>query len=64
MCVCVVSYGTAVPSGLFVPCILCGCAYGRLLGEFMRDTFPDAGVIPGTYALIGGAWRSGWTAGA
>jgi chloride channel 7 len=49
----VITYGIAVPSGLFVPCILMGCAFGRLLGEGMRYAFPDSGIIPGTYALIG-----------
>ena len=49
----VITYGISVPSGLFVPCILMGCAYGRLLGEGMRYLFPDSGVIPGTYAVIG-----------
>ena len=49
----VITYGIAVPSGLFVPCILMGCAYGRLMGEGMKMLFPDAGVVAGTYALIG-----------
>ncbi len=49
----VITYGISVPSGLFVPCILMGCAYGRLLGEGMRYLFPDSGIIPGTYAVIG-----------
>jgi len=49
----VVTYGIAVPSGLFVPCILMGCAFGRLFGEGMRYCFPESNIIPGTYALIG-----------
>ena len=49
----VITYGISVPSGLFVPCILMGCAYGRLMGEAIRMLFPDAGVVPGTYAIIG-----------
>jgi len=49
----VITYGIAVPSGLFVPCILMGCAFGRLMGEGMRYAFPDANIIPGTYALMG-----------
>lgn len=49
----VITYGIAVPSGLFVPCILMGCAFGRLLGEGMRYAFPDADIVPGTYALMG-----------
>merc|ERR1739838_722489 len=50
----VTTYGIAVPSGLFVPCILMGCAYGRMLGEAMRDHLSDT-VNPGVYALIGAA---------
>ena len=30
------TYGTSVPSGLFVPCLLCGAAYGRFIGELCR----------------------------
>ncbi|KAJ7375622.1 Chloride transport protein 6 [Desmophyllum pertusum] len=29
-------YGASVPSGLFVPCLLCGAAYGRFVGELCR----------------------------
>ena len=30
------TYGASVPSGLFVPCLLCGAAYGRFIGELCR----------------------------
>jgi len=37
------TYGVAVPSGLFVPCLLCGAAYGRfvstLLVEYISQSF-------------------------
>ena len=50
----VITYGIAVPSGLFVPCILIGSGYGRIVGELMRMAFgPD--IQPGVYALIGAA---------
>ena len=29
------TYGLSVPSGLFVPCILTGAAWGRLLGQVL-----------------------------
>lgn len=55
----VVTYGLAVPSGLFVPSLLSGAAFGRLCinllhradaqGGTSQGTFSDAG----TYALIG-----------
>ena len=48
------TYGIAVPSGLFVPCILTGCAYGRLWGELLRaHVFPNSDIHAGTYALFG-----------
>jgi len=48
----VITYGIAVPSGLFVPCILIGCSYGRMIGELVRNHI-ESSVNPGTYALIG-----------
>lgn len=29
------TYGSSVPSGLFVPCLLCGAAYGRLVATVL-----------------------------
>ena len=50
----VVTYGIAVPSGLFVPCILIGCGFGRLFGEVMKHhIFPEANIAAGPYALMG-----------
>jgi H+/Cl- antiporter ClcA len=49
--------GIAVPAGLFVPSLLSGAAFGRLVGHLLhkldntRGTFADSG----TYALIGSA---------
>ena len=31
------TYGLSVPSGLFVPCILTGAAWGRLLGQVLTS---------------------------
>lgn len=51
------TYGIAVPSGLFVPSLLSGAAFGRLVGHLLHKidhtngTFADSG----TYALIGAA---------
>jgi chloride channel 7 len=50
-------YGIAVPSGLFVPSLLSGAAFGRLCGHLLHKldhtngTFADSG----TYALMGSA---------
>ena len=50
------TYGLYVPSGLFVPVILCGAAMGRLFGECVHLAFPNGTwSSPGMYALIGAA---------
>ena len=58
--VALVTYGTMVPSGLFVPGIMMGASLGRLAGELMRLFFPDfVTASPGCYALIGAAGMLG-----
>ena len=52
-CCTVLVYGVAVPSGLFVPCMLIGGAFGRLIGEALHSA--GATVDPGVYALVGAA---------
>ena len=32
----VTSYGTAAPTGLFIPCLVVGAAGGRLVGRAVR----------------------------
>ena len=50
------TYGLFVPSGLFVPCILTGAAWGRLFGVALKAWFPSGKWgDPGSYALIGAA---------
>ena len=53
----VVTYGIAVPSGLFVPAILIGSCMGRLVGQLLHaiPEIDGADVFgtTGTYALIG-----------
>ena len=51
----VLTYGISVPTGLFVPSILCGAAYGRLVGIFVADMHPGNPIDEGTYALLGAA---------
>ena len=46
-------YGASVPSGLFIPCMLIGSGFGRLVGELLASA--GAAVDPGIYALIGAA---------
>ncbi|CAE7501483.1 Clcn7, partial [Symbiodinium necroappetens] len=56
------NYGTGVPSGLFIPSLLTGAAFGRLVGQLvavLRDLDTNGNspfsfvAQPGTYALIG-----------
>ncbi|KAM3364090.1 chloride channel protein CLC-a-like [Capsicum galapagoense] len=48
----VITFGIAVPSGLFIPIILIGSGYGRLLGIAMR---PYTKIDQGLYAVLGAA---------
>ncbi|XP_071725254.1 chloride channel protein CLC-b-like [Rutidosis leptorrhynchoides] len=47
-----ITFGIAVPSGLFLPIILMGSAYGRLLGILMG---PYTNIDQGLYAVLGAA---------
>jgi chloride channel 7 len=55
------TYGIAVPSGLFVPSLLLGAAFGRLYGQLLpiglRALAPGFTALsePGVYSLIGSA---------
>jgi len=60
----ILTYGISVPSGLFIPCIICGSSYGRLIGMFMVKYYHpsyDIGIEEGTYALLGAASFLGGT---
>jgi len=52
-----VVYGIAVPSGLFVPSLLAGAAFGRLCGHLLHKLDHTSGTFAdsGTYALMGAA---------
>ncbi|GMI68338.1 CHLORIDE CHANNEL-A, chloride channel A, CHLORIDE CHANNEL A [Hibiscus trionum] len=47
-----ITFGIAVPSGLFLPIILMGSGYGRLLGMLMG---PYTNLDQGLYAVLGAA---------
>lgn len=49
------TYGIGVPSGLFVPAILSGCALGRLVGHAVQLLLPAYDIDAGVFALMGGA---------
>ncbi|KAG9396871.1 Chloride channel, voltage gated [Carpediemonas membranifera] len=59
-CLAIVTYGVAVPSGLFVPCLLSGAAFGRIYGRLISLVFP--GIDTGNFALIGAASMLGGVA--
>ncbi|XP_009302552.1 H(+)/Cl(-) exchange transporter 6 isoform X1 [Danio rerio] len=48
------TYGVSVPSGLFVPSLLCGASLGRLLANVLKINF-HMQIYSGTFALIGAA---------
>jgi H+/Cl- antiporter ClcA len=47
------TYGLFIPSGLFVPSLATGAAYGRIVGQLVHTFKPSANV--GVYALVGAA---------
>ncbi|KAL7639227.1 UNVERIFIED_CONTAM: hypothetical protein RMT77_010761 [Armadillidium vulgare] len=50
------TYGLGVPSGLFIPTLLTGAAFGRICGMVLRIIFPNQEwVDEGKYALVGAA---------
>ena len=51
ICACI-TYGSSVPSGLFVPCIVIGAAYGRVVGLITNQVF-DSSFFPGVYSFLG-----------
>ena len=53
-----VTYGIAIPSGLFIPVILAGATYGRLLGHLFD---PISDLHNGLFALLGAASFLGGT---
>ncbi|EHA8588365.1 Chloride channel protein CLC-c [Cocos nucifera] len=54
----IVTYGIAVPSGLFIPVILAGASYGRLVGSLLGTI---CGLDKGLFALLGAASFLGGT---
>ncbi len=50
-----ITSGVMAPAGLFVPTLLAGASYGRLIGHWMNGLFPGHVADSGTYALIGAA---------
>ncbi|KAK8948908.1 Chloride channel protein CLC-c [Platanthera zijinensis] len=53
-----ITYGIAVPSGLFIPVILAGASYGRIIGTLLG---PLTDLNAGLFALLGAASFLGGT---
>lgn len=54
------TYGLSVSGGLFIPALLTGAAWGRVVGMGIEFAFPERSwVDPGKYALIGAAAQLG-----
>jgi len=50
------TYGLSVSSGVFIPTLLTGAAWGRFAGAALEAMFPNSGLgDPGKYALLGAA---------
>ncbi|WRX11137.1 CBS domain - like 3 [Theobroma cacao] len=59
-CLGIITYGIAVPSGLFIPVILAGACYGRLVGRlFTSISKLDVGLfaVLGAASFLGGTMR-------
>jgi CBS domain-containing protein len=50
-----ITSGTFAPAGLFVPTLLSGATFGRIVGHILNAAFPYYVADSGTYALIGAA---------
>ncbi|CAH0719483.1 unnamed protein product, partial [Brenthis ino] len=53
------TFGIAVSSGLFIPNLLTGAGWGRLLAILIQYTLPDTEINPAKYALVGAAAQLG-----
>lgn len=54
------TFGLAMSSGIFIPTLLLGAAWGRLVAVCLHYVFPGSNLIhPGKYALVGAAAQLG-----
>ncbi|KAH8868706.1 H(+)/Cl(-) exchange transporter 7 [Schistosoma japonicum] len=54
-----ITYGLSVPAGLFIPSLLIGAGWGRIIGNVMHTLDPVHFSDPGKFALIGAAAQLG-----
>ena len=50
-----VSTTLTIPAGLFLPVMISGACWGRIVGEWMAIWFPHLNVTPAGYAVVGAA---------
>lgn len=55
------TYGLMVSSGVFIPSLLIGGLYGRIIGMAVIKLIPAAGTNIGKYVLVGAACQLGGT---
>jgi chloride channel protein, CIC family len=48
-----VSYAAGTPGGLFAPLLVLGAELGLLFGELCRLAFPNLGIVPEAFAVVG-----------
>ncbi|XP_020707477.2 H(+)/Cl(-) exchange transporter 7 [Athalia rosae] len=54
------TFGLSMSSGLFIPSLLIGAAWGRLVGSGLSKLWPECALLdPGKYALLGAAAQLG-----
>jgi chloride channel 3/4/5 len=58
----ILTFGNRVPGGLFMPSMVVGCCFGRLVGTVVEyylpilwTSPPSTTIIPGVYAMVGAA---------
>ncbi|TYO96676.1 CIC family chloride channel protein [Geothermobacter ehrlichii] len=57
-----ITLGSGLPGGMFAPCLFLGAVAGGAFGHLAALAFPDVGLSPGAYALVGmGAFLSAAT---
>ncbi|VDM30491.1 unnamed protein product [Hydatigera taeniaeformis] len=54
-----ITYGISVPCGLFIPSLLLGATWGRVIGELLYTFSPQNFPDPAKFALIGAAAQLG-----
>ncbi|CAJ0764270.1 21221_t:CDS:10, partial [Entrophospora sp. SA101] len=54
---CIITFGIRTPAGIFIPALLIGACFGRMLGLVVQwlTLAPNDCVIPGVYAMVGAA---------